>query len=551
MVIVHVKFYDLFRTIISALLLLILNLYQNLEAQKYLQTGSLDGNLTQYTNPVLHADYSDPDVIRVGLDYYMISSSLHHVPGLPVLHSKNLVDWTLIGHVLPRLIPEERYQYVHHGSGVWAPSIRYHDSTFVIYYPDPDVGIFVTKSKNILGPWSAPILVEAGKGLIDPCPLWDDDGRLYLVHAFAGSRASLKSIIVVKELNPEGTCVISPSVLIYDGHDLDPTVEGPKFYKKNGFYYIFAPAGGVSTGWQIVLRSQNIYGPYERKMVMSQGSTKINGPHQGAWVEGHDEKDWFVHFQDKEAFGRIVHLQPMVWKNGWPVIGEDFEGDDVGQPVMAHPVPGGLRYTQDLFSLMSDEFDKPVFSPQWQWQANPHPTWAMPSVLGYLRLYPTLHDSLDNQIWMLPNLLGQKFPSPSFTATIKVDLHFNMDGERFGFGVFGLDLAYLECKKMEGKTVLSYRVQKNVETNPSFRTELSFPLSVKTIYFRVSVLVGGMCQFYYSTDGNNFSPAGSSFTAKPGKWVGAKIGMFTTRSKVTNDMGWVDVDWFRYQKSNP
>ena len=259
-----------------------------------------NGNGT-FNNPVINADYSDPDAIRVGDDYYMISSSFNHAPGLPILHSKDLVNWTLIGHALKTQLPVEHFGKVQHGGGVWAPSIRYHNNEFYIYYPDPDFGIYLTKAKNINGPWTEPIIVEAGKGLIDPCPLWDNDEKVYLVHAYAGSRAGIKSIIVVKELNKEGTKVTTDAVMVYDGHELDPTIEGPKLYKRNGYYYIFAPAGGVSTGWQTVLRSKNIYGPYERKVVMDQGNTPVNGPHQGAWIDTKTGEHWFLPFQDKDA----------------------------------------------------------------------------------------------------------------------------------------------------------------------------------------------------------------------------------------------------------
>jgi beta-xylosidase len=240
----------------------------------------------------------------------MTASSFNHVPGLPVLHSRDLVNWTLKGYALKNLYPEEHFKKVRHGGGVWAPSIRFHQGKFYIYYPDPDFGIYVITAQNINGPWSSPILVESGKGLIDPCPLWDDDGKVYLVHAYAGSRASIKSILVLKEMNKQGTRVTGDPVMIFDGHDTDPTVEGPKIHKRNGYYYVFAPAGGVSTGWQLVLRSRHVFGPYERKMVMHQGKSSINGPHQGAWVDTPSGENWFFHFQDKGAYGRIVHLQP-------------------------------------------------------------------------------------------------------------------------------------------------------------------------------------------------------------------------------------------------
>src|SRR5689334_11747005 len=261
-----------------------------------------------YKNPVLYADYSDPDACRVGDDYYLVASSFDGIPGLPILHSKDLVNWTIIGHALKRQPPFDHFSQPRHGMGVWAPAIRFHNGEFYIYYPDPDFGIYVVKSKNINGPWTEPILVEGGKGLIDPCPLWDDDGKVYLVHAYAGSRAGIKSIVVVKKLDATGTKVLDNGVMVFDGHDQDPTLEGPKFYKRNGYYYIFAPAGGVGTGWQLVMRSKSIYGPYERKVVMDQGSTPINGPHQGAWVDTKTGEDWFLHFQDVDAYGRIVHL---------------------------------------------------------------------------------------------------------------------------------------------------------------------------------------------------------------------------------------------------
>jgi beta-xylosidase len=280
-----------------------------------------------YKNPILHADYSDPDAIRLGEDFYMISSSFNAAPGLPILHSRDLVNWTIIGHALPRQFPVMDFSKPQHGNGVWAPSIRHHNGLFYIYFPDPDQGIFLTTAKNISGPWSKPVMVEAGKGLIDPCPLWDTNGKAYLVHAFAGSRAGLKSVIVVKEMNAAGDSTIGNSVMVYDGHGIDATIEGPKFYKRNNFYYIFAPAGGVSTGWQLVLRSRNIYGPYERKVVMDQGNSPINGPHQGAWVKTSTGEDWVLHFQDIDAYGLVVHLQPMAWKNDWPVIGTDKDGD--------------------------------------------------------------------------------------------------------------------------------------------------------------------------------------------------------------------------------
>ena len=500
-----------------------------------------------YKNPVIHADYSDPDAIRVGNDYYMVSSSFTHIPGLPILHSKDLVNWKLIGHALKKQPPYNVYDKVQHGAGVWAPSIRYHNNEFYIYYPDPDFGIYLVKAKNIMGPWSEPLLIEAGKGLIDPCPLWDDNGKTYLVHAYAGSRAGIKSILVVKEINNEGTKIIGDGVMVYDGHELDPTIEGPKFYKRNGYYYIFAPAGGVSTGWQTVLRSKTIYGPYERKVVMDQGTTTINGPHQGAWVTTQTGEDWFLHFQDKEAYGRIVHLQPMKWINDWPVIGVDKDGDGKGEPVLVHKKPNvGKQYPLSTVQD-SDEFNGTKFGLQWQWQANPGQGWAFATPNGSLRMFSVYQpDSIIN-LWNIPNILGQKFPAEEFNVTIKLSFKPKFDNERFGLVVLGTDYASLSLiKKNEG----IYIVQNeniNADKNKAEKEMLSFPVQGNDVYLKLKVSKGGICDFSYEMEkgpGNRLK----TFTAKPGRWVGSKIGIFCTRTNITNDSGFADVDWIRFEK---
>ena len=294
----------------------------------------------KYKNPVLYADYSDPDACRVGDDYYMTSSSFNCLPGLQILHSKDLVNWTIIGAAVPyELAPVQMPERPEHGNRVWAPSIRHHNGEFYIFWGDPDQGAFMVKAKDPKGPWSEPVLVKAGKGIIDTCPLWDEDGKVYMVHAYAGSRAGLKSVIAVCELNAEADKAITQSRIIFDGHEAHETCEGPKFYKKNGYYYIFHPAGGVPTGWQVVLRSKNVYGPYEWRTVLAQGDTEVNGPHQGAWVDTQTGEDWFLHFQDVGAYGRLVHLQPMIWKDGWPVIGTDKDGDGCGEPVSTYKKP--------------------------------------------------------------------------------------------------------------------------------------------------------------------------------------------------------------------
>lgn len=503
-----------------------------------------------YKNPVINADYSDPDAIRVGDDFYMIASSFDAVPGLPILHSKDLVNWSIIGHALLRQPPVEHFSKTQHGNGVWAPAIRYHNNEFYIYYPDPDFGIYLTKAKNITGPWTDPVLVESGKGLIDPCPLWDTNGKVYLAHAFAGSRAGVKSILVIKQMNAEGTKTIDAGVLVYDGHEKDPTIEGPKLYKRNGFYYIFAPAGGVSTGWQLVLRSKNIYGPYERKVVMDQGKSKVNGPHQGAWVDTQTGEDWFLHFQDKGAYGRVVHLQPMHWINDWPVIGVDKNKDGIGEPVSEYIKPRVGKIYPVTTPQESDEFNDTKLGLQWQWQANPIPTWAMPnSMNGTLRLNATqITDSIKNY-WEVPNILLQKFPAEEFTATTKFNYNFRVSGEKFGFTIMGLDYAYISVVKRGNENYLSYTTCKGADKGNAESEQVIAKLTDGNYYFRVKVSKGAVCAFSYSSDGNEFKEIAEKFTATPGKWIGAKIGYFFTRTAKTNDAGFADIDWFRIEKN--
>jgi len=545
----------IFKRKILTILLCSASVWVNAQQNYVSKVWVADNGNGMYKNPVVDADYSDPDAIRVGDDYYMISSSFNHVPGLPILHSKDLVNWALIGHVLKQQPPFDHFSKVQHGNGVWAPSIRFHNNEFYIYYPDPDFGIYLTKAKNILGPWTDPVLVEAGKGLIDPCPLWDEDGKVYLVHAYAGSRAGIKSVIVIKQMNAEGTKTTDAGVLVYDGHEKDATIEGPKFYKRNGYYYIFTPAGGVSTGWQTILRSKNIYGPYERRVAMDKGTTTINGPHQGAWVSTQTGEDWFLHFQDKEAYGRVVHLQPMKWINDWPVIGTDKDGDGTGEPVLVYKKPtiarpNGLSGQGKIYPVQtpveSDEFNENKIGLQWQWQANPKPTWAFPAA-GKLRLFSVQLPDSSKNYWNVPNLLMQKFPAEEFKATAKFSFKPRLEGERAGMIIFGADYAYLSVVKKKDGNYISFSMCNDADKGTAEIVVDAEKVNTDEFYIRVSVKKGGICTLSFSNDEKDYTPFIEKMVAKPGRWVGAKLGLFCTRTVKTNDSGYVDVDWFRVE----
>ena len=536
----------------SVLLSLLCFAALSLTAQEYVsQTWVSDLGNGKYKNPILYADYSDPDVCRVGDDYYMTASSFNCVPGLPILHSKDLVNWTIIGYAIERLTPDSTFSRTVHGGGVWAPSIRHHKGEFYIYYGDPDQGVFMTKTKDPSGTWEPLVLVKEGKGLIDACPLFDDDGQVYLAHAYAGSRAGIKSLLAVTRLTPDGRKAVGESRIIYDGHNIDPTIEGPKFYKRNGYYYIFAPAGGVATGWQLAMKSNNVFGPYERKVVMAQGKTSINGPHQGAWVDTKTGEDWFIHFQDVGALGRINHLQPMVWKNDWPVIGEDKDGDGCGDPVLIYNKPDVGKTYPITTPAESDEFNTNVLGLQWQWHANPQSWWYFTNQeKGCLSLYSVPLPEDYKSLWDVPNLLLQKMSAPEFKATMKLtmnpDQRFN--GERTGLLVMGRDYSLLAFENTENGFTLSQieciRADKgNTET-------INQKIEVKnaSVYLCVEVKDGATCQFSYSVDNKKYTTLGKAFTIKEGQWIGAKMGMFVSRPVKGNDGGRVDIDWFRVEK---
>jgi beta-xylosidase len=479
----------------------------------------------------------------------LISSSFNNVPGLPILHSKDLVNWTIISHALPQQVPVDVFSKVQHGNGVWAPAIGYHNNEFYIFYPDPDFGIYVTKTKNINGPWSAPVLVQEGKGLIDPCPFWDENGKVYLAHALAGSRAGFKSVIIIKELNAAADKVIGDAVLVYDGHEKDATIEGPKLYKRNGYYYIFAPAGGVGTGWQTILRSKNIYGPYERKVVLEQGATTINGPHQGAWVQTQTGEDWFLHFQDKDAYGRVLHLQPMKWDNDWPVMGEDKDHNGIGEPVMVFKKPNVGKKYPIATPQESDEFTDNKIGLQWQWQANAKIDWAfLHPAAGAFRFNSILTPDTAKNLWDIPNILSQKMPAEEFTATTKFLFTPKTNGEKFGLVVLGMSYANIAVTKKADGLYLSYSKCIDAEHGkPETTTELT-KIAAGDLYFKVSVGKGAVCIFSYSSDGKTFTAIPETFKAVPGKWIGATIGLFCTRTQKINDAGFADVDWFRVDK---
>lgn len=517
------------------------------ESNKQIQKKEIKTDALSYSNPIIHQDYSDPDVIRVGDDFFMTSSSFSHFPGLPILHSKDLVHWNIISYAVKEY-PFEEFNNPQHGCGIWAPSIRFHNGEFYIFFGDPDHGILMTKTKNPFGDWEKLHLVKEAKGWIDPCPFWDDDGNAYLIHAWAKSRSGIKHKLTINKLSNDGKNILDEGVDVFCDSINHPTTEGPKLYKQNGFYYIFAPAGGVKYGWQIVLRSKNIYGPYEVKKVLEQGTTKINGPHQGAWVNTQNNEDWFIHFQDKYAYGRIVHLQPMRWENDWPFIGIDYDGNGIGEPVEKYRLPN--LNVNKINLTTSDEFNNSRLGLQWQWQAYYNDEWySLNERKGHLRFYSVLNN--ENNLYNEPALLMQKFPAENFSAIVKIDLTGLKENARCGLIIFGKNYFTISIQNKNNQLKISQTECLNADKHENEIVNEEKIIKNKTIYLEVKItksqkdslpVANGV--FSYSIDGKKYFKIGKNFVAKEGTWVGSKVGIFNI-SKYSIKCSYADFDLFK------
>lgn len=491
-----------------------------------------------YKNPILYTDYSDPDAIRVGDDYFMIASSFCNTPAIPVLHSKDLVNWKVISYVLER-IPFKDYEEPAHGRGVWAPAIRFHEGTFYVFFPMPDEGIFMCTSKDPFQGWSEPKCVREVIGWIDPCPFWDEDGKAYMVSAFARSRIGFKSILHMSSLIPDASGVLDDGIHIFDGNKTQPTIEGPKLYKRNGYYYIFAPAGGVKTGWQTVLRSKNIWGPYEEKIVMHQGSSLVNGPHQGAWIDTKTGEDWFLHFQDVGNAGRIVHLQPMRWVDDWPVIGEDKDGDGCGEPVLSYKKPNvGATYDADAPDD-TDYFEGEKLGLQWQWNANYKSEWyKLDLAEKKLLLYSQYGDK---QLCDVSNLLLQKWPAPTFHIKAAINVANLTEGDIAGMISLGGVYSSFGVQ-------LKHGIKRFVEITGEWTKDNEViiehdEVTQDDILIKMNVHEDGNVNYEYSYDDITYFPVGEKVMMTPGRWVGVKAGLYCINHR-SESKGHLTVDSF-------
>ena len=487
----------------------------------------------RYTNPILKGDYSDPDVIRVGEDFYMISSSFTYIPGIPVLHSRDLVHWELIGYVAANL-PFERYRKPAHRRGTWAPSLRYHDGRFYVYVCLSDEGLFAFTAEDPAGPWESHWLMDVC-GWIDPCPLFDDDGRTWLVHGFAASRCGINNILYAHEMSADGLKVLDKGVLVYSGAEHgDVTVEGPKWYKRNGTYWILCPAGGVKPGYQLALRSEKVLGPYEPKVVLQQGNTEINGPHQGGWFDDGHGRDWFIHFQDIDAYGRVPHLQPVDWSSGWPMMGKDGE-----------PVPEGDTGLAAWPARIptSDDF-RDALGLQWQWQANPDPAW-------YSMLHPglRLYAAPARTLFEAGQFLSQLMQSYDFDMEISMKAS-SHPGDACGLGMIGYPYHYMSLENNRLRVIRGDITDYGRSLPEDIRETVlaDIPMAENALRMRMRVRKGKMC-FEFAVREDAWQRVGETYPMAAGGWTSARPGLYCL-NRTGRFGGFMDVEWVHFQNTD-
>lgn len=496
------------------------------EAQEQRVSWGDQGNGT-YVNPILNADYSDPDVIRVGDKYYMVASDFHYI-GMPVLESDDMVNWKIISQVYSRFDFPGWDSNGNYGGGSWAPSIRFHEGKYWIYFCTPREGLMMSTATDPHGPWAPLHCVKNIGGWEDPCPIWDEDGQAYIGRSQLGAGP-----IILHRMSADGKTLLDEGKVIYTG----PVAEGTKFYKRNGYYYLSIPEGGVGEGWQTILRSKNIYGPYEKKVVLEKGMTDVNGPHQGALVDTPEGEWWFYHFQLTEPLGRVVHLQPAHWKEDWPVIGVDMDMNGIGEPVKVwtKPAAGAAdRKTMITHPQSGDDFNAQTLGLQWQFNHNPvHANWSLTDRKGWFTLKALKAAKLRDA----RNMLTQKCMGYVSTATTLLDFSGLVDGQRAGLFCLGSLYNGIGICREDGKNYLYLEQHGEIK-------QLQ-PATGKRIYLRATLdAKQNRCQLFYSFNNRDFTPCGESYTLKFGDWKGARVGLYSYN--VLADDGKCCFDWFTY-----
>lgn len=504
------------------------------EAQQVWTPDNGDGT---FTNPLMWGDWPDPDIIRVDDDFYFISTSMHYVPGSPIATSKDLVNWKMVGYAVDRYDEDERYDMQNgqlYLNGSWANTIRYNNGKFYVGFCTPyglgtETGHFsICEADKPEGPWKRTIFPEY---LYDPGLFFDDNGKVYVVHG--------QGKLLITELNSDVRSVKGKPVEIWNKRFENSRTFGKRFgmegahmYKINGIYYITCPAGGTE-GWQVCLRSDSIYGPYEHKIIVEDDSSyPPNGLHQGGMVQLKNGDWWFIIMQDRGPIGRVPCLMPVKWVDGWPMLGTE------GKDVITYPKPNVGKTYPIIVPATSDEFKGKKLGLQWQWNHNPDDTkWTLTERPGYMRLKASQAKNLKEA----RNTLTQRVQGPSSEGSVLVDITGLKDGNVAGFGVFQFPYAYVAVQQ-EGAD------RKIVMCNDGEIVETVDALKGNKIWIRARIMDKDFtARFYYSLDGETYSPIGNELKMGLGlDWTANRFALFNYSTKTNGVGGYADFDWFHF-----
>jgi beta-xylosidase len=501
-----------------------------------------------YVNPVIPADISDIDAIRVGNDYYAISSTMQLSPGMVVLHSKDLVNWEIIGHVaddLTRITPELNWDRMNcYGKGIWAGSIRHYKNKFWVYFGTPDDGFFMSSATNPAGRWEPLHQLWKVSGWDDCCSFCDDDGQLYFVATnFATDPKNNKKYnIHLFKMNPDGKSLIMDSDTII--HQSKGS-EANKLYKINGNYYHYFSAVNAEGSRQIMMgRSKNLYGSWEIKQINRVDRNKDREPNQGGLLQVEpDNWQFFTHHGTGDWEGRCASLLPVKWIDGWPIIGEVGE-DTIGQMVWSAPKP--IKRKNKLKIETCDEFKSTNLAPQWEWNYQPRADrWSLTDRKGFLRLnaFQPINPSDSKKIILRAgNTITQRsMRTKANIVTVKMEIDNMSDGQYTGITHFSTEkYSTFGIKQENGERFKVYDYNGN--------SSKGIKITGKSVWLKSTWDYNGANRYYISTDGKTYVPFGGDSQLTWGSYRGDRIGIFNYNTK--EDRGYVDIDWFHYKTEN-
>ncbi len=472
-------------------------------------------------------DYPDNDVIRVGDDYYMISTSMNMMPGCPIMKSKDLVNWEYCGYCVESM-SDPTYNFEggdEYNEGPWATSLRYNNGVFYVLFNSNRTGAYICTATDPAGPWA---MTALGVQLYDPGMFFDDDGRVYVVHG--------QSTLYLTELNADCKSVKTYNQEIHvctSGY----YCEGSRVYKRNGYYYILnTPTWSKGSKKEVAHRAKSLTGPFEEVDIMASFMNWTGGGvHQGAIVDTPSGEWWAIIFQDRYPFGRVPTLQPVTWINDWPYMGLN----DSGEAVVTYKKPDvGGTYPIKV-PATSDEFNSTTLGLQWQWNHNPdNSKWSLSERPGYMRLKTA---TVTSDLQYARNTLTQRVQGPECTAVIKMDITNMENGDVAGLTLIETANNFIGVKKVNGvKSIILSDMGNEIASAAFTGNEIWFKaeipkLSVKTNY-------------YYSTDGVNFTQLGDPLEMHHSGYVGVRFGIFNYATSALG--GYVDIDWYHFNSED-